>query len=231
MNGIMKPEKSRHNADAEGEPGRKRPFRGRGRPTREEGRKLQEHLLNVAAKEFLRKGYSATTVDAISARSRVTKMTIYRHFPSKERLFRAVVFNIHERFRNDFEKISQKGRPVEVVIRDFVTASYDDPASEDILGITRIVIAEATSFPDLAYTIYAQRREMMRPLTEYLTRMQEEKILHFEALPELAAFQLVALASGGIRVLMVPREAIEKTREVWIEAALRTFLDGTRRPV
>jgi AcrR family transcriptional regulator len=200
--------------------------RRRGRPTKAEGKKLHEHLLKVAAKEFLKNGFSRATVDAIALRSRVGKMTIYRHYPTKERIFRAVVQRIYERFSNDFENIPQENRPVEDVLSDFILASYDDPASEDILGITRIIIAEAQSFPDLAYTIYAQRRDMLRPLTNYLTRMRAEGVLQFDWAPELLAFQLVAMASGGVRALMVPADSIERGREFWTKAALSLFLNG-----
>ena len=207
--------------------GKKSGARSPGRPTREEGVKLREQLLNVATKEFLKRGYAAATIDGIAARSKIGKMTIYRHFPSKERLFRAVVLRVTERFQNDLAHVKQEGRDVRDVITDFAMASYDDPASEEMLGITRIIIAEATNFPDLAYTLYAQRRELLQPITGYLRRMVDEGVLQMSGDPELAAFQLVALASGGIRALMIPREAIERDREMWTKAAVDVFLNGT----
>jgi len=199
-----------------------------GRPTKAESVKRRERLLRHATKEFMRQGYAGATIDAIAARSEIGKMTIYRHFPSKERLFRAVVQRAHERFISDFAKVRQDERDVEQVLMDFALASYDDPASEEMLGITRIVIAEAENFPDLAFTIYQQRREMLRPLTDYLTRMVEAGVLQLESDPELAAFQFVALASGGIRALMIPRDAIERGRPMWTRAAVKVFLDGLR---
>lgn len=43
-----------------------------------------EALLNAAVEEFLTKGYSGTSVDAIAARAGVSKGGFYHHFPNKE---------------------------------------------------------------------------------------------------------------------------------------------------
>lgn len=201
--------------------------RRRGRPTKEESAQLKERLLDVASLQFRTHGYAATTIDMIAQQSKIGKMTIYRHYASKEQLFRAVVQRVNARFRNDFEKIEQGDRPVRDVLHDFILASYDDPASAEVLDITRTLIAEAKSFPDLAYEAYAQRREMHRPLSDYLRRMREEGKLHYSADPEMLSFQLVAVASGGIRTLMVPPEVIERGRDRWISAAFELFLKGT----
>jgi len=201
-----------------------------GRPTKAESVRLRDRLLKIATEEFLANGYAGARLDHIAARARIGRMTVYRHFPSKDRLFRAVVQHVGERFRTDLAEIALDGRPVRQVLTDFAFACYDDPASEQILGITRIVIAEAGNFPDLAYTIYQQRREMIQPLTEYLRRQRDGGALRFGGDPELVAFQFVAMASGGIRALMIPREAIERGRQYWAEAAVDIFLDGTLAP-
>ncbi len=142
--------------------------RMRGRPSKEDALKLRENLLKVATKEFLARGYAATRIDGISARSRISKMTIYRHFPQKEHLFRAVVTRINERFKNDFVRIAGEIGDPRTVLTHFAMASYDDPASDEMIAITRIIIGEANNFPDLAYSIYQQRREMIRPLSDYI---------------------------------------------------------------
>lgn len=200
----------------------------RGRPSKEDALKLRENLLKVATKEFLARGYAATSIDGISARSRISKMTIYRHFPQKEHLFRAVVTRINERFQNDFVRIAAQAGDagdVRAVLTHFAMASYDDPASDQMIAITRIIIGEANNFPDLAYSIYKQRREMLRPLAEYIARMQDAGIFrNVEA--ELAAFQFVAMASGGIRVLMIPRDSLDRNRDMWVKATVDLFLGG-----
>jgi AcrR family transcriptional regulator len=50
-----------------------------------------EALLDSAAACFFESGYSATSLDHVAQRARVTKGAIYHHFPSKQDLFIAVL--------------------------------------------------------------------------------------------------------------------------------------------
>lgn len=49
----------------------------------------RERILGTAARLFYRDGYRAVGVDTIIAESGVAKMTLYRHFPSKDALIAA----------------------------------------------------------------------------------------------------------------------------------------------
>ena len=46
----------------------------------------KKQLLEIAARLFYEQGYRAVGVDTIAAESGVGKMTLYRHFPSKDDL-------------------------------------------------------------------------------------------------------------------------------------------------
>src|SRR5437764_7215203 len=48
-------------------------------------------IVDAACAEFLREGYSASSMDEIARRAGVSKPTIYSHFGNKERLFLAVI--------------------------------------------------------------------------------------------------------------------------------------------
>lgn len=50
-----------------------------------------EAILKVAAGLFARHGYTATDVQWIADALRISKGTVYRYFPSKEKLFLAAV--------------------------------------------------------------------------------------------------------------------------------------------
>ncbi len=65
------------------------------RPRRDPVRR--EAILQAAAEVFAQAGYAATTVDDIAAGAGITKLIVYRHFDSKENLYRAVLEQVFER--------------------------------------------------------------------------------------------------------------------------------------
>ena len=60
-------------------------------------------LFQTAADLFYRHGYRATGVDTIAAASGIGKMTLYRHYPSKDDLIVAYLRDSDEVFWNNFE--------------------------------------------------------------------------------------------------------------------------------
>lgn len=62
---------------------------GQGDGTKQIESPTRERILDTAARLFYRDGYHAVGVDLIIAESGVAKMTLYRHFPSKDDLIAA----------------------------------------------------------------------------------------------------------------------------------------------
>lgn len=70
-------------------------------------------LFQTAARLFYQKGYRAVGVDTISAEAGIAKMTLYRHFPSKDDLIVAYLQESDREFWQHFEEIiayAQGGR-------------------------------------------------------------------------------------------------------------------------
>src|SRR5512134_1641302 len=68
------------------------------------GIKPKEKLFETAARLFYQHGYRAVGVDAIAAESGVGKMTLYRHYPSKDDLIVAFLRQSNEDFWEYFEQ-------------------------------------------------------------------------------------------------------------------------------
>ena len=62
----------------------------------------REQLLNTALQLFYREGYHSTGIDRILAESGVAKMTLYKHFKSKDELILAVLQRQHEQIDASF---------------------------------------------------------------------------------------------------------------------------------
>ncbi|MDJ0935396.1 MAG: helix-turn-helix domain-containing protein, partial [Kiloniellales bacterium] len=64
----------------------------------------RDHLVDTAAKLFARHGFHATGIDRILAEAGVAKMTLYKHFRSKDELILAALRRRDEEFRNWFRR-------------------------------------------------------------------------------------------------------------------------------
>lgn len=66
----------------------------------------KDQLFSTAATLFYRQGYRATGVDNIAAESGIGKMTLYRHYPSKDDLIVAYLRDSDRIFWSGFETIT-----------------------------------------------------------------------------------------------------------------------------
>lgn len=60
------------------------------------GEQLRRHVLFVAKDVFLEAGYERASMDTVAARAGTSKRSLYAHFESKDKLFRAVLDLVRE---------------------------------------------------------------------------------------------------------------------------------------
>ena len=68
----------------------------------------RQHVVETAYALFKRAGFHATGIDRIIAEADVAKMTMYRHFPSKDELIVAVLDYRARRFDDQLNQLAQK---------------------------------------------------------------------------------------------------------------------------
>ena len=151
-------------------------------------------ILRAARPIMLRDGLAGTTLDRVAAEGGIAKMTLYRHFPSKEALFEGLVTAMCEYMREglenapsaDIDKPSANRLADE--LRDFTLALIEP----DALALYRLIVAEGWRFPDLA-RIFDQSG--MRVI-----RLRIAKLLETGGAPshesQQVAAEVVALALG-----------------------------------
>ncbi|MDQ3757621.1 MAG: TetR/AcrR family transcriptional regulator, partial [Actinomycetota bacterium] len=54
-------------------------------------------ILRAAATAFAQRGFAATSMEEVAAAAGITKLIVYRHFESKEELYRAVLEQVSSR--------------------------------------------------------------------------------------------------------------------------------------
>lgn len=67
----------------------------------------KEKLFKTAARLFYQQGYQAVGVDTLAAEAGIGKMTLYRHYPSKDDLIEAFLRDSDQVFWDEFEKLTQ----------------------------------------------------------------------------------------------------------------------------
>lgn len=106
----------------------------------------REQILQTAAQLFYREGFRAVGVDRIIAESGVAKMTLYKHFPSKDDLIVAYLERANEGFWGHY---AERVEPLPTA-REKLEALFDWVAERAVspacLGCTFSV--NAAEFPD-----------------------------------------------------------------------------------
>src|SRR6266566_5151447 len=188
-------------------------------------------ILEAATTLFLRNGYVGSSMDDIAALAGVSKQTVYTHFADKPALFTQLVLGNIEIVEQLVPTITRKLQDVNDLERDLceLARNYLGAVLQpQVLQLRRLVIAEASRFPELARTYYERVPErVFATLATSLQHLAERGLLrlddsllaarHFAALvlwipldramfvangEPPAAAELERLAGAGVRVFL-----------------------------
>ncbi len=109
----------------------------------------KEKLFQTAARLFYRHGYRATGVDTIASESGIGKMTLYRHFPSKDDLVIAFLRASNEDFWTYFERSIKGAKTARAKLLAFFEALQAYVTGPACYGCPFINVA--TEYPELDY--------------------------------------------------------------------------------
>lgn len=128
-------------------------------------------LLDAALDLFVEKGFAATRVEEVAAKAGVSKGTLFLYFPSKEDLFKAVVREaISGRFDEWKAELDSFPGDTAELVRESMLRWWDRIGNTRASGITKLVMSEAGSFPEIAafYTqeVIAPGNALVRSILE-----------------------------------------------------------------
>ena len=152
----------------------------------------REQLLNTALQLFYREGYHSTGIDRILAESGVAKMTLYKHFKSKDELILAVLQMQHEHISERMKRALISLPP-----RTAILAAFDG-LHQWLLesGYSGCLFMHAAAeFQQREHPIHHQAAEHKRGLREYFHHAL--RALQVEQADDLAA-QLQFLFEGAL---------------------------------
>ena len=179
----------------------------------------REQLIESASRLFYRFGYQAVGVDRIADDSGVSKMTMYRHFPSKDDLIMEHLRRSANEFWEWFDAAAGVSEEPKGKLLAIFDALGDRCRSAQCTGCT--FQAAAAEFPDRnhpAHKIAREHKQELRGRLESLTQAAGLKASD-DVANRLMLIMEGALASVRLLSLPVPaREAAEAARAVLAEA-------------
>jgi AcrR family transcriptional regulator len=187
----------------------------------------RRRIIEGAAEIFVRDGYEGASMSHIAAAANVSKGTLYNYFPSKQALFAAFVRQRCNRLVDEVFGETESNLDLAGDLTRIGRIMLNVMVSPDGLAMYRVVVMEASKFPELAAAFYnAGPRVMVARMADWLTRQAAAGALHVPD-PLFAAEQFFALTQA--RVLMRARTdagyiATESDIDFVVHGAVQVFL-------
>jgi TetR/AcrR family transcriptional repressor of mexJK operon len=201
-----------------------------GRPRAADKEARLQALLHTAAQLFLEKGYSKVSLEMIAREAHVAVRTIYVKFGGKAGLLNAVIENGRAHFFAGMTDMSSDPRPMREVLEDFSLRFLELVSAPSFASLHRMVVAEATTTPELAQTFYqAGPKRTREQLTGFFTRPEVRAQMRADIPLEMLAVHLTSCLLGDNMVRMLfppPRAPTEAELRLQAQKGLDLFLRG-----
>jgi AcrR family transcriptional regulator len=153
----------------------------------------RSRLLETATRLFYAEGIHSVGIDRVVAEARVTRATLYRHFPGKEELVVAYLQAVHQADRDQVGEALGSRQPAVDILRAIAKSIADGIQSAGFRGCAFLnAVAE---YPDPEHpvhkTVLAHREWFLRTITDLLSQVGETP-------PELAGRHFVMLRDGAM---------------------------------
>ncbi len=200
--------------------------RPRGRPKVMSDAAQRALIVTEARKLLLEKGYGRTTTDDVAARCRISKQTLYRHFPGKPALIAAVV-DSHRQSMLDLPN-NYDGLPLDEALEKIFKIDIDPKADKERVALLRLVLLEALQFPELEDILRRHGGDRSREeLAKWLSEQCRRGLMAIEDVDSVAQI-LMDMIFGAVvfkasRRLELPGP---KERNAHIRRCIAIFLNG-----
>ncbi|MFZ6845913.1 TetR/AcrR family transcriptional regulator [Undibacterium sp. RuTC16W] len=190
-----------------------------------------QELLSAALDLFVERGFAATRLDDVARAAGVSKGTLYLYYSSKEELFKAVVReNVLPLIDEAGELIQAFSGSTADLFRLFMTTWWERMGKTKLSGLSKLMMAEASNFPDLAQFYHD---EVIAPGDAMIVGMLRRGIASGEMRaidPEIGAKILIApmimmmMWKHSYSVCQIPTNDLDSYLEHYLDMALHGLL-------
>ncbi|WP_341990639.1 TetR/AcrR family transcriptional regulator [Azorhizobium sp. AG788] len=202
--------------------------RQRGRPRAATDAARRAEILAQARLIFLERGYAGTTTELVATSCHISKQTLYRLFPSKTELFRALVVD----HRSTMLKLplERSDLPPAEAIAAIFRVGLSASADRERLAFLDFAMREARTFPEIGQMVRQDGGEASRALLAgWLEAQHAAGILTIED-ADSAAHMLMDIIFGAMMHLPggPPDGPQRAQRDAHLRRCIRIFIDGVR---
>lgn len=200
-----------------------------GRPSRRQAEQIEGQILEIARDLFFTQGYGTTSIEMIAKKAGMSKRTFYHRFEDKADIFRAVVHHVIESLRPSDTADLFKGQSFEKILERLAQTILNAALSPQALALHRLVLAEATRFPELALAMNQQgtRQEAVTRIAALLKHKIRAKRSVFAA----EQFLQMVVSLPQRRALGLGKPMNSHELKVWARDTVHLFLNGCREEV
>jgi AcrR family transcriptional regulator len=178
----------------------------------------KDKVFETAARLFYQHGYRAIGVDTLAEQSGVGKMTLYRHYPSKDDLMLAYLRDSNELFWRSFDRITEQAATPRLKLMAFFESLQNYVNSPECFGCPFLNVA--TEYPESQHAGHQVALEHKRSVRSRFRELAKEA---GASKPGVLGDQLVLLMDGAY---MAARVFGPKNPALHLAAAARALIDA-----
>ncbi len=186
-------------------------------------------ILDGARRCFLAHGFDGASMNDIVKAASVSKGTVYAYFPSKEKLFEALVY--HDRRQQAEQAVHDLDdlRPMAEVLTELGMRMVARMTSDESIAQVRMVAAASAKFPEIGRVFFqaGPAFAIARIKTYFETKIAQGQMRRVDA--EMAAVQFIDVISGCLhkpRLFNAQDLFTKRTPEQVVAAGVDLLLNG-----
>jgi AcrR family transcriptional regulator len=157
----------------------------------------REQILAIGQELLVEDGLRAITTNAVAQRARVSKKTLYQHFPSKDALIEAILVSFMEDHLSRWDGILAREEPaIERILASLRFVAEFLPMIQ-----SRVISQVEAVAPHLWETMDAIRTKRLQRLTSLMIEAQHDGFLRSDVNPE----HWILLLTGVVRSVVPPQ--------------------------
>ncbi len=192
---------------------------------------IQQKIIRISSKKFAKNGFQKTSLSDIAKAAKISKGTLFYHYPSKEELFFVVLSqNINSAFEEEFEfytkhgfKLFQDKKNVFEDLETFYDLRFAKPKIVERLWLEGVIESEHN--PKLQQMLLKKDYEIAQVTTE-MFKFAKTEIGILEGFDDKEILQLaqgLAAFFRGMFLYKIMGKDPDEVKNIWVQTVYNLY--------